>query len=288
MKHVGMIRLAFWGICLLAGLPVSGLAADATLSVRLIVEDVMVHPGKPARLQARLIQDGPSGGKGMPGETIRFEVQGQKAGAAVTGQDGLASVEFTSHMRGNQVIKGIVESSAHVQPAEALGNFASWERRRPLLLVELETLLKQPAVLGNIGASGSLTQTINALGPAEERAPFELTKLGEYYYNIIYLYRGQQAAHRDAIRIWLQDHQFPPGITKVLSPGSHSLQAFIQSIKEQGWDNIEAGIGLSQDFAETLVKHRITAVILQAAPTDEKFPRRTKFVPAWEKIRRFL
>lgn len=271
-------------VSLLAG---AGYAADGGTNARLIVEDVMIHPGKPAVLQARLVRDGPLGEKGLPGETIRFEVQGQKAGVAVTGKDGRAKLEFISHMRGNQVIKGIVEPSGNVQHAEGIGNFASWERRRPLLLVELETVLKQHDSLQHLTSSASFQQTIQALGAADEHAPSELTKLGAYYYNIIYLYRGEPI-HRDAIRIWLQDHHFPPGITKIVKPGAASLLEFIASIKAQGWDNIEAGVGLTKEFAETLGKNRIAAVILQSAPSNEKFPRRTKFVPAWEKIRRYL
>jgi len=247
----------------------------------------MIHPGKPAMLHSRLVQEGPSGGSGLAGESIRFEVEGQKAGTAVTGEDGRASLEFITPMRGNHVIKGFVEPSAKVQQAEGVGNFASWERRRPLLLVDLETVFKPHDILQHIVRPASFVQTMDALGDPEEHAPSELTKLGKYYYNIIYLYRGD-ASHRDAIRIWLQEHHFPPGITKVVRLGAGPLLEFIASIKSQGWDTIEAGIGLSKEFAEALLKNRISTVILRPAPTDETFPRRTKFVTTWQKIRRYL
>ncbi|MEC4674207.1 MAG: hypothetical protein VST68_08455 [Nitrospirota bacterium] len=273
---------------LLLSLPVCmGYAADGNRTTRLIVEDVMIHPGKPAMLEARLVQDGPSGEKGLAGETIRFQVQGQKARGTVTGEDGRATLEYTTPMRGNQVIKGIVEPSANVQQVEGIGNFASWERRRPLLFVDLETVFNPHDTLQALGSSASFVQTMDALGDPEEHAPSELTKLGLYYYNIIYLYRGE-AGHRDAIRVWLQDHHFPPGITKVVEPGAGPLLEFITSIKAQGWDTIEAGIGLTKEFAEVLVKNRISTVILRPAPSDEKFPRRTKFVTTWKKIRRYL
>ena len=273
---------------LLLGLPeCTGYAAEDNRSTRLIVEDVMIHPGKPALLQARLVKDGPSGEEGLAGEIVRFEVNGQKAGTAVTGAEGRADLEFITHMRGNQVIKGLVETSVNVQKVEGIGNFASWERRRPLLLVEIETVLKPHDAIQHLPSSATFVQTMDALGTAEEHAPSELRKLAQYYYNIIYLYRGD-AGHHDAIRVWLQEHQFPPGVTRVVKPGAAELLEFITSIKAQGWDTIEAGVGLSREFAEVLVKNRIATVILRPAPSDEKFPRRTKFVTAWERIRRYL
>jgi len=257
------------------------LAADEKVSGRLIVEDVLARPSTPVMLQARLVQDGPGGATGVGGETIEFVVQGQRVGTTLTDKDGHASLEFKTHMRGNQKIVAKVESSAKVTAKPGIGNFASWERRKPILLVDVVTLLKSEE-----GAVFSAFNTAK-LGEPDVDAPYELTKLGEFYYNIIYVLRGNEG-DVERLRDWLKAANFPPGITREVQSGSAQLLAFIEQLKEGGWDHVEAGIGQTKGFADTLVKNRIKAVIFPDPSKNEKFPRRAKIVSTWKEVRKHL
>lgn len=261
-------------------------AANKKSEGRLIVEDVLARPGTPVMLRARLVQEGLLGLTALGGETVTFFVQGQLVGTALTGGDGWAFLEYKTHMRGNHKIVAEVEESPRVHPTKGEGNFASWERRKPILLVDVMTLLKKKDA-GPISFPGMTLFTPLKWGDADEDAPTELTKLGEFYYNIIYLYRGNKS-DIERIREWLKAAGFPPGITRVIDPGPGTLLEFIQQLKERGWDNIEAGVGRSQDFANTLVKNRIKTVIFPDRSKKEKFPRRAKIVSEWKEVRKHL
>lgn len=256
-------------------------AADAKITGRLVVEDVLARPNTPAMLLARLVQDGPAGVTGLGGETIEFVVQGQRAGTALTDKDGHASLEFKTHMRGNHKIVANVETSSKVTASSGIGNFASWERRKPILFVDVVTLLKSE--------DGTMLSSFNTSTPGEPDAdaPHELTMLGEFYFNIIYLLRGNDG-DVEHLRDWLKSSKFPPGITRKVQVGSEGLLAFIALLKEGGWDHVEAGVGQSKGFADTLVKNRIKAVIFPDPSKNEKFPRRAKIVSKWKDVRKHL
>jgi hypothetical protein len=262
------------------------LAVNEKVAGRLIVEDVLARPSTPVKLQARLVQEGPKGLTGLGGETINFKVHGQKAGSAVTDKDGRAILEFETHMRGNQEIVGDVEPSARVGAVSGIGNFASWERRKPILLVDVVTLFTGERKSSFLFPALPLLNAA-ALGKPDEDAPRELTKLGEFYYNIIYLWPGDQE-NIIHLRDWLKVHQFPPGISRAVQLDPPLLLEFMEQLKEGGWDHVEAGIGQTKGFADTLVKNRIKAVILPDPSKTEKFPRRAKIISEWKDVRKHL
>lgn len=270
-------------LCLLFSMSASSIlfAADKKVAGRLIVEDVLARPGAPVMLEARLVQDGLVGVTGVSGATIEFVVQGQRAGTALTDKDGHASLEFKTQMRGNQKIVADVESSSKVRANSGIGNFASWERRKPILLVDVVTLLNSEG-----GTAPSAFNT-SELSDPDADAAHELTKLGEFYYNIIYLLRAKDG-DLERLRDWLKTGKFPPGITREVQPGSEKLLDFIGLLKDGGWDNVEAGIGQTKGFADTLVKNRIKAVIFPDPSKNEKFPRRAKIISKWKEVRRHL
>ena len=261
-------------------------AADEKVAGRLIVEDVLARPGTHSMLKARLVQDGLLGITGLGGETIEFVVQEQRAGTALTGGDGWAFLEFKTYMRGNQKIVAKVEPSPRVNSVSGAGNFASWERRKPILLVDVVTLLKLKEKNGTSFPKLSLFNSTN-LGDPDEDAPDELTKLGAFYYNIIYLLRVERG-DAESLREWLKISKFPPGIARVIEPGPVKLLAFIEKIKKDGWDHIEAGIGQTKGFADTLVKNRIKVVIFPNPSKKVKYPRRAKIISAWKEVRKHL
>ena len=260
-------------------------AAQDKVKGHLIVEDVLARPGTSVMLKASLIEKGLLGNKGLGGETITFTVQGQHAGTALTGGDGRAFLEFKTHMRGNHAVVASVDSSPRVEPAEGNGNLASWERRRPILLVEVSTLVQgdRSTLLPGLPVARSL----GALGKPREHAAHELSKLTEFYYNVIYVSERQGSSLHET-RDWLRQHEFPVGIARTVPPDAKALLAFMEKLKEGGWDNLEAAIGQTWEFARTLVKNRVKTVIFPDPGEKKKYPRRAKIVNSWKEVRKQL
>ncbi len=261
------------------------IAAQDKIKGHLIVEDVLARPGTAVTLKAALFEKGLLGNKGLGGETITFTVQGQHAGTALTGGDGRAFLEFKTHMRGNHKVVASVESSPRVESAEGKGNLASWERRRPILLVDFDTLLQKDSSITLPALPG--IARLGALGKPQENAAHTLSKLTEFYYNVIYVHEHQGTALHET-REWLRQHEFPVGITRMVPQDSKALLAFMEKLKEGGWDNLEAGIGRTWEFAQTLVKNRIKTVIFPDPREKRKYPRRAKIVSSWKEVRKQL
>ena len=275
------VRLIFIGFLLIPGTT----AAQDKVDGRLIVEDVLARPGTVVTLKAALFEKGLLGNKGLGGEIITFTVQGQRAGTALTGGDGRAFLEFKTHMRGNHGIVATVESSPRVEPVEGKGNLASWERRRPILLVDFATLVQGD---GSIPLPVlPIVKSLGALGKPQEHAAHELSKLTEFYYNVIYVDERQGTALHET-REWLRQHEFPVGLTRTVSLDAKALSAFMEKLKEGGWDNLEAAIGRTWEFAQTLVKNRIKTVIFPDPREKKKYPRRAKIVNSWKEVRKQL
>ncbi len=282
-----MVSLVLFLGCLFASV------ADAEkITGRLIIEDVMARPGTSVTLEALLIKEGLLGAKGLGGETIAFVVGDRHAGMALTGGDGRAFLEFRTHMRGNHSIVATVEPGPRVESVEGVGNLASWERRRPILLVDVFTLLQHDASVVNPLPDLPLpalpfAASLKTFGPPREDARQTLVKLAEFYYNVLYLYDHQDTALHET-RAWLRQHEFPVGIVKTVPQTSKALLALMEELKAGGWDNLEAGIGRTWDFAQTLVKQRLKTVIF-SDPTEQKtYPRRARIVLEWKEVRLHL
>lgn len=271
----------FFGFLLIPGT----VAAQDKVKGHLIVEDVLARPGTSVTLKATLFEKGLLGNNGLGGEPVTFTVQGQHAGTALTGGDGRAFLEFKTHMRGNHKIVASVEASPRVESVEGNGNLASWERRRPILLVDFAVLLQKDGSISLPGLPD--VGSLGALGKPQENAAHELSKLAEFYYNVIYVHELQGAALHET-REWLRRHEFPVGITRKVPQDAKALLAFMEKLKEGGWDNLEAAIGRTWEFAHTLVKNRVKTVIFPDPREKKKYPRRAKIVSSWKEVRKQL
>ena len=261
------------------------IAAQDKVQGHLIVEDILARPGTAVTLKAVLLEKGFLGNRGLGGETVTFTVQGQHAGTALTGGDGRAFLEFKTHMRGNHKIVASLESSPRVEAADGNGNLASWERRRPILLVDFATLVQEEASIPLPDVP--VVRNLKALGPPQEHAAHELSKVAEFYYNVIYVCERQGMALHET-REWLRRHEFPVGIARTVPLESKALVAFMETLKEGGWDNLEAAIGRTWEFAQTLVKNRVRTVIFPDSRETRKYPRRAKIVNSWKEVRKQL
>lgn len=249
------------------------------------VPDVLSSPGKETGLQARLIEELPEGQTAISEKALDFYVQGKLVGQAKTNEDGWARLAFTPKMRGNLqlVVKGAPE--AHLPPIQGKGTLLSWERRRPIILVDLAAVVEGEMVPDE--QSMPFPMPGLRLGDPQSGAPYELGKLAEFYYNLIYVDRTGRGKI-DAIQVWLRKQEFPPGMIRILSNASTGLSELLETLKAEGWENVSAGIGQTADFANVLVQNRVQTVIIQKPETSEQFPRRAIVLNDWSRVRRHL
>ena len=262
-------------------------AADKTKPT-VVVADVLTNPGEPVQLQASVFEEGLLGRKiGLGGETLEFLVENQVVGTGMTGGDGRAFWEYAPRMRGNFTITVRVSESPRVQSGEGKGLLASWERKKPILLVDLVAVVQQKSKPEFQLPSLPINFSPTDLGEPDQDAPKELEKLGRFYYNLLYLFRSE-AGDPKSLQEWIQTHQFPSGFPKIIPSGRKALEELIGQLEKDGWDNVEGGIGRTIEFAEVLVEHRMKAVILHDPEDKEEFPRRAILVKNWNRVRKHL
>lgn len=295
-RHGRLRRPRVGAAATVAGLPmliavalvaVPGSAAEK-VSGKLFLRDALTAPGKPARIEARLVHDGLLGQAGLGGEPLELFVGKRSVATAMTGGDGRAFFEFTPVMRGTRTMTVRLASTRRVESDEATAALASWEGRRPILLVEVEALSVLPKAPPIALPSLPLAGSGDALPPPLPRAADALSKLTAYYYNVLYLARSKAGgpAEEAAVREWLQQHQFPLGVTKALDPGRAALEALLDGMAKEGWDNLKTGVGRTREFAEVLVERRLRVVILPGLVEGDKLPRKALAAEDWEEVRR--
>lgn len=257
-----------------------------TLSVR----DALTAPGRPVRIEARLVRDGIVGQTGLGGEQLELTVEGKKAGTAMTGGDGRAFFEYIPRRRGNFIVKVRLAASHRVESAEASATVACWERRRPMLLVEVVALTEEtkaplvplPSFPLEIGRRDDPI-------PAPDAAD-ELKRLAQFYFNVIYVSRSgrdEMGGTRD-IREWLQEHRFPNGFSMPVPSGQTSLASKIEELRAEGWNNLKAGIGRTREFAEVLADHRMEVILVADSNRKGDLPKRVRVAEDWKDVRRKL
>ncbi|TAJ25678.1 MAG: hypothetical protein EPO64_07700 [Nitrospirae bacterium] len=286
-----------WGVCLLlAGLSLapSGAAADK-VSGRLSVKDVLTVPSRPVRIEARLVREGLLGPTGLGGEQLELIVGGKSAGHAMTGGDGRALFDYTPRMRGNHVITVRLAATKRVDSSEASAMLACWERRRPILLVDMAALTEEAgapiASTPPLPAVPSLPINVHRRdrpAPVPDAAD-ELKRLSDYYFNVIYLSRSGQGGtpSGEDERAWLRQHRLPPGLLVVVPSGQAALAGLIDRMRAEGWANLKSGVGRTAEFASVLVEHRMDVVLISVSK-DEPLPKKAYVAKDWKEVRKKL
>ena len=261
-------------------------AGSTERKIELYLTDALTFPSQPVQLQARLTEHGPGGEEGLPEEPVEFFLQGHLLGKATTDTEGWARLEFAPKMRGNLALRAKWATTAKTEVVEGHGILLSWERRRPIILIDLAVLVEEelevespaPEFFPNPGL---------VLGKPSAAAPAELQKLAKFYYNLVYI--DQTGKGRiEVIQSWLRKHRFPPGMIRVLPTTGLALPDLLGSLKEEGWENVSGGIGRTAAFANVLVKNRLTTIILPPSDADERYPRRAIVLTDWSRVRRHL
>ncbi len=281
-KLICFFVLSVVGVCTLV-LSVNGSDEGR---VELYVTDALTFPSKPVQLQARLTKHLPGGEQGLEKEPVEFALQGHVLGTATTDTDGWARLEFAPKMRGNLSLSAKWTTTTKADVVQGRGVVLSWERRRPILLIDLAVLVEE-MVEADVPRPGGYPDPGLILGQPSEAAPAELSKLSKFYYNLVYLDRTGRG-RLEAIQVWLRAQEFPPGMIRVLPQSSTALPDLLASLKEEGWENVSGGIGRTSDFANVLAKNRLKTIILPFPDYDEQFPRRAIVLNDWSRVRRHL
>lgn len=258
-------------------------------AVELYVTDSLTFPSRSVQLQARLTEQRPGGEQGMPKEPVEFVLQGRVLGKVTTDSKGWAKLEFAPKMRGNLELLARWTTAEKAKVVEGHGVLLSWERRRPILLVDLAVLVE--GELNSKPPPPKLSKRFPDpglyLGKSSAGAAAELRKLAKFYYNLVYIDRTGKGK-MEVIQTWIREQEFPPGMIRTLPKTAMALPDLLEGLKEEGWENVSGGIGRTADFAEVLLKNRLQTIILPLPGNDERFPRRAIVLSDWSRVRRHL
>ncbi len=278
-----LVAVVVW---LIAG--AAGEAADKTAGV-LTVRDALTLPNHLVRIEAQLTVTTSTGGPPLGGVVLHLRIDGKEMTTGKTNDAGQASFDYLPKMRGTNVISVSVDEAAPIAAEKSDATLCVWERRRPILVVELATLI-QPTLTSTTPAPSPSTAATGEAAPAPvPEAADELSRLTQYYYNVVYVPGGESWPMRNEsigqVRRWLSSHKFPPGF--VAMPSSGGLNTTLDTFKQDGWATMKSGIGRTKEFAETLLQHRMEVVVVPELPKGD-MPRKAKAAKDWKEVRKKL
>ncbi len=269
-------------LLLLFGCTMAGASAAAEkLQGMLTVPDALTLPNHSVRIEAQLGGKAPGGSFPWGGVVLHLSIDGKPVATAKTDESGHASFDYLAKMRGTYAMTVAVDDAATVAADKGDATLCVWERRRPIILVELAALV-QPAVSASTG-----TATESSLRPVPDAAD-ELSRLTQYYYNVVYVAGGEPLPTETAaignVRRWLAAYKFPPGF---VAPASEGLNATLETFKQSGWATMKTGIVRTRSSAEMLLQHRFEVVVVPELPKGE-MPRKAKAAKEWKDVRKKL
>src|SRR5215217_7500868 len=157
-------------------------AADKVAAI-VSVQDGLTVPNQSVSIATKLMTKGVLN-QGLGGEPLELLINGQVVATAMTGGDGKAIFSYTPKAQGTVRIHVRVGTSPRVAPVEGEGNLFVWERRNPILAVEMAALVEAPP--SQIRLPGFDLLAGSAAVPMPDAAS-ELGKLTQFYYHVIYV-----------------------------------------------------------------------------------------------------
>ncbi len=139
------IRRACLVLFLLMTASPSVLFAAEKTSATIFVRDALTAPGKPAIVEAKLLSKRLMLIAQLGGEPLELMVDGKVVATALTGGDGRAFFTYSPKAQGLTPIQVRVGNSPRVDQAEGQANLAVWEKRQPILMIEVASLMEEPA-----------------------------------------------------------------------------------------------------------------------------------------------
>ena len=280
-------RIACFSLFLLIVVSPSLLIAAEKRPAAILVRDALTAPGQPATLEAKLISKRLMLIAALGGEPLELVVDGKVVATALTGGDGRAYFTYTPKAQGLAPVHVRIGNSPRVDLAEGQANLAVWEKRQPILVIELSSLLEEPAP-GRVPPIGVALESERK--PMAEAAD-ELGKLTQFYYRVIYIVTmpvGGDGFQKSAeVRDWLKRHKLPTGYVLVLPADANALGAKIDEFHAAGWKTIKTGVGRSKAFAEAFLQRRLDAILVPE-PTKGEVLRKAKVAKDWKDVRKKL
>ena len=273
--------------------PIIVLAAGATIAAEkvaatLLVKDSLAVPNQQATVEVKLVTQGLLKHSVLGGEPIELVINGVVAATAMTGGDGRAFLSYVPKAKGITSVRVRVGNSPRVASSEGEANLVVWERRNPIFVVEIASLMEEEFSKGPL--PGVIPNIQPELKPIPDAAD-ELGKLTQFYYGAIYMVPlplGADSFQTSVeARDWLKIHKFPPGLVLVLQPGDDAVGAMIDNLHAAGWKTIKTGIGRSKAFVEAFLRRRLDAVMVPE-PTKGDAPRKAKVAKNWKDVRKKL
>lgn len=261
-------------------------AAGKTAAI-LHIKDALTVPAQPVTIEAKLSADSLLGNVGLGGEPLELVVDGKVAATTMTGGDGRAVFTYSTKTQGVVPIQVRVGNSPRVVTTTGEANLIVWERRSPILAIEMASLMNESPSQSPFPGIG--IQRAPEPEPMPDAA-VEIGKLTQFYYKAIYVVSpaGSDGFRAGAqARAWLKTHQFPSGYVLVLPPGNEALGTKIDELRASGWNAIKAGIGRTKPFAEVFLQRRLEAVIVPEPPKGH-IPRKATVAKEWKEIRKKL
>ncbi len=263
------------------------LSAEEKIPGTLTVHDSLTAPNQPATIEATLTGKSLRTEIPLGGEPIELLIAGNVVATAMTGGDGRANLSYISKAKGSLPFTVRVGPTSRVALDEAGANLAVWERRTPIIAVEMASLMEAPTAQG---------PTVNLPGKdAEGRQPMpdaanELGKLTQFYYNVLYVVTEDKAVGTNDLvnaqaRQWLSDHKFPVGHIIILSSDPAAFGTKLDELHAAGWKTLKIGVGRTKAFAEAFLQRRLDAVMVPE-PAKGEAPRKAKVAKEWKDVRK--
>ncbi|MBX3348022.1 MAG: hypothetical protein KF747_04690 [Nitrospira sp.] len=254
-------------------------------SAAIFVKDTLTTPGQPATVEAKLVSKHLVLIAALGGEPLELVVDGKVVAEALTGWDGRAFLTFTPKAQGLVSVQVRVGKSPRVDQAEGQGNLVVWEKRQPILVIELSSLREQPAPSRVPPVGATIESERKPLADAVE----ELGKLTQFYYRVIYVVEGRDGFQRSAeVREWLKNHKFPTGYVLTLPViDTNTMGTKIDELHAAGWRTVKVGVGRSKGFAEAFLQRRLEAIMVPE-PSKGDVPRKAKVAKDWKEVRKKL
>ena len=251
----------------------------------ILVKDALTAPGQSAKIEAKLISKRLMLIAALGGEPLELVVDGKVVATALTGGDGRVFFTYTPKAQGLTPVHVRVGNSPRVDQVEGQANLAVWEKRQPILVIELAALLEEPAP-NRVPPIGIMLEPKRK--PMTE-AVEELGKLTQFYYRVIYVVAGRDGFQSSAeAREWLKKHKFPTGYVMTLPViDTNVVGTKIDELHAAGWKTIKVGVGRSKAFAEAFLQRRLDAIIVPE-PTKGDMPRKAKVAKDWKEVRKKL
>lgn len=263
-------------------------SAAEKVAATLFVKDSLTAPNQPVTVEAKLVAKGLVKDSALGGEPIELVINGTVAATAMTGGDGRAFLSYVPKAKSITSVRARVGNSPRVASSEGEANLVVWERRSPILVVEMASLMEEGLSKGPM--PGLIPMSQPELKPMSDAAD-ELGKLTQFYYGVIYL--TPSASGMDGFqtnleaREWLKVHKFPPGLVLVGPAGEDGVGAMIDNLHAAGWKTIKTGIGRTKAFVEAFLRRRLEAVIVPE-PSKGDTPRKAKVAKDWKDVRKKL